>query len=103
MSRKGCDVSTVPKIPAAILVNAVHGFRIKIKELKHEMAEQSYCCERLLRRKNIAEASGLLTYIESQIIQCSLSLGGHGSLPGGMVSLLLILPSSPLIASSPPP
>ena len=35
--------------------------------------------------------------------QCSVSWTLLGSLPGGMVSLLLIFPSTPLMMSSPPP
>ena len=37
------------------------------------------------------------------VSQCSESFGGFGSRPGGIVSLLLILPSRPFIVSSPPP
>lgn len=35
--------------------------------------------------------------------QCSRSLGGYGSFPGGTVSFDLIRPSMPLVVSSPPP
>lgn len=40
---------------------------------------------------------------KSRKLQCSLSLGGFGSLPGWIVSLLRILPSTALVVSSPPP